>query len=207
MKRALILDFGGVLTSNIREATLGFDRREGLPEGTFMTVVGQHPEGIELFAQLERGEIGQAEWGERTGALLGVDGTDLLPRVLADLRTEPSVAEAAQRARAAGVRLALLSNSSGLAPYDSYLGWDLEALFDVVVLSEHHGIAKPDPALYEITLQRLGLPGSECVFVDDTPRNLPPAEALGIATVLATDPAATIAQAEALLGLRLSAEV
>jgi putative hydrolase of the HAD superfamily len=204
-KRGLILDFGGVLTSNVSEATFGFDRREGLPEGSFMTLVGKEAEGRELFAQLERGLISQAEWGERTGALLGVDGTDLLPRVLADLRTVPAVAAAAQRARAAGIRVALLSNSVGLAPYDPYLGLNLPDLFDVVVLSDHHKIAKPDPALYELTLERLGLTGVECVFVDDTPGHLRPAEALGISTVLATSTDDTIHQVERLLGLSLSA--
>lgn len=62
-------------------------------------------------------------------------------------------------------------------------------------------MAKPDPAIYELTLERLGLPGQACVFVDDRPRNLPPAAALGITTVLATDEASTVAELEGLLGV------
>ncbi|TQF04742.1 HAD-IA family hydrolase [Kitasatospora acidiphila] len=206
MQRGLILDFGGVLTSSIPEAAAGFDRREGLPEGTLMHTVGRHPEGSALFAQLERGLISQAEWGEQTAELLGVDGADLLPRVLADLQIEPVIAEAAQRARAAGVRLALLSNSTGASPYDSYLGCDLKSMFDVVVLSGQ-GVAKPDPELYETTLHQLGLPGDACVFVDDTARNLPPAQALGIHTVLAAGPAQVIEHVESLLGIPLRERV
>jgi len=66
---------------------------------------------------------------------------------------------------------------------------------------------KPDPAIYTTMLELMQMPAEELVFVDDTARNLPPAEELGIATVLATDPADTIAQVERLLGLRLTVEV
>jgi putative hydrolase of the HAD superfamily len=83
-------------------------------------------------------------------------------------------------------------------PYEHAGVWDL---FDVHVISEQVGMAKPDPAIYELTLERLGLPGQVCVFVDDHPRNLPPAEALDITTVLATDEASTVAELEGLLGV------
>jgi putative hydrolase of the HAD superfamily len=80
-------------------------------------------------------------------------------------------------------------------------------LFDVHVISEQVRMAKPDPAIYELTLERLGLPARACVFVDDHPRNLPPAEALGITTVLATDEAATVAELEVLLGVSATLSV
>jgi putative hydrolase of the HAD superfamily len=105
--------------------------------------------------------------------------------------------DAVERLRAAGVRTAVLSNSWGPERYDRSR-WD--AMFDVVVLSCDHGVRKPDPAIYEIVLRELGLPASECVFVDDIGGNLKPARALGMTTVKHTDAASTIAQLDEIFG-------
>jgi putative hydrolase of the HAD superfamily len=203
-RTGLILDFGGVLTTSVPSCALGFDRRAGLPDGTFLSLIAKDPQGAALFADLERGAITQTEWNEGTAALLGIDGTDLLRRALEDLRPEPSVIAAAQTARAAGITVGIFSNSLGAGPYDIYDGYDLDRLYDAVLISEDHKARKPDPALYRTMLDLMDLPGEACVFADDTARNLPPAEELGIATILARDPADTIAQLEALLGLPLT---
>jgi putative hydrolase of the HAD superfamily len=102
------------------------------------------------------------------------------------------------------VKVGIFSNSLGSGPYDVYAGYDLPANYDAVLISEDHKLRKPDPELYAIMLDLMQLPGEACVFVDDTARNLPPAQALGITTVLAEEPASTIAQVEAALGVRLS---
>ncbi|MGW3952982.1 HAD-IA family hydrolase [Streptomyces sp. NPDC004752] len=102
-------------------------------------------------------------------------------------------------ARAAGVRVALLSNSYGMHPYDPYAKLGVWDLCDVHVISEREGIAKPDPRIYRRCLELLELPGEDCVFVDDTAKNLPPAVALGITTVHATDPATAARQLAAML--------
>jgi len=73
-----------------------------------------------------------------------------------------------------------------------------------VLISEDYKLRKPDAELYTAMLGLMELPGEACVFVDDTARNLPPAEALGVTTILAKDPADTIARMEATLGLRLT---
>lgn len=203
-RTGLILDFGGVLTTSVPACAVGFDRRAGLPEGTFLSVIAKDPTGAGLYADLERGAISQAEWNERTAALLGIDGTNLLGRVLEDLHPEPAVIAAAQAARAAGITVGIFSNSLGTEPYDVYAGYDLDANYDVVLISERYRMRKPDPRIYRIMLDLVGLPGEACVFVDDTARNLPPAEDLGITTILAADPAQTIAQVEAALGLVLA---
>lgn len=203
-RTGLILDFGGVLTTSVPDCAVGFDRRAGLPEGTFLSVIAKDPGGAALYADLERGAITQAEWNERTAALLGVEGTNLLGRVLEDLHPEPSVVDAAQAARARGVKVGIFSNSLGTEPYDVYGGYDFDLLYDTVLISEHYKMRKPDPAIYKIMLSRMELPGEACVFVDDTARNLSPAEELGIATILAKDPADTIRQMEALLGIPLT---
>jgi len=206
-RTGLILDFGGVLTTSIAACARGFDRRTGLPEGTFLSFLGRDPEGAALWADLERGAVDQAAWSARTAQLLGIDGTDLLARVLADLRPEESVLAAARAAAAAGIRVGILSNSLGAGPYDVYAGYGLDEFCHAVLLSEQHRMRKPDPEIYTAMLDLMELPGEACVFVDDTPRNLPPAEELGIATVLARDPAATIAQVEALLEVPLTGQL
>ena len=100
--------------------------------------------------------------------------------------------------RRRGVRTGLLSNSWGAATaYDPEL---LEELFDAWVISSVVGLRKPDPAIYALAAERLGLPPEACVFVDDLPGNLKPARALGMATVLHRgDARATLAEVAALL--------
>ncbi|MFG1921063.1 HAD-IA family hydrolase [Cryptosporangium sp. NPDC048952] len=203
-RTGLILDFGGVLTTSVPACAFGFDRRAGLPEGTFLSVIAKDPVGSALYADLERGAITQTEWNAQTAALLGIDGTNLLGRVLEDLHPEPAMIAAAQAARAAGIRLGIFSNSLGSGPHDVYAGYDLTTTYDAVLISERYRMRKPDPEIYDIMLDLMGLPGEACVFVDDTARNLPPAQELGVTTILATDPATTIAQVEAALGLHLT---
>ena len=204
-RTGLILDFGGVVTTKVTACAASFDQRAGLPAGTFLHLITEDPEGTALLADLERGAISQTQWNEATAALLGIDGTGLLQRVMEGLHPEPSVIAAAQAARNAGIRVGIFSNSLGLEPYDPYQPYALGANYDAVLISEHYRARKPDPRLYTTMLELMDLPGAACVFVDDTARNLPPAERLGIATVLATEPADTIRQLEALLGLPLTA--
>ncbi len=96
----------------------------------------------------------------------------------------------------------MLSNSWGEDRYDSAM---LAELFDAWVISGEVGLRKPDPAIYELAAERLGLAPDACVFVDDLPGNLKPALALGMATVLHRgDAAATLAEAGEHLGVRLT---
>jgi putative hydrolase of the HAD superfamily len=207
-RSGLILDFGGVLTTSVPACALAFDRSEGLVEGTFLRAISADPVGRSLYADLERGTISQGIWNEAMGTLLGVDGEDLLRRVLADLRPEPKMIAAAQAARNAGVRVGIFTNSLGLEPYDIYEGFDLDTAYDALLISEHHGARKPDPHLYPLMLDAMRLPGRECIFVDDTARNLEPFAKFGVTTVLATEPPEkTIAQVSSLLGLSLQQEV
>jgi putative hydrolase of the HAD superfamily len=203
-RTGLILDFGGVLTTSVAECALAFERRSGLAEGALLTALALDPEGLALYEDLERGAISQIEWNERTGAIIGIDGTNLLGRMLLDLHPEPRVIAAAEAARAAGVKVGIFSNSLGLVPYDPYDGYELDQRYDAVLLSERYKMRKPDPAIYQIMLDLMDLPGEACVFVDDTAHNLPPAEALGIATILATDPVETVTRIEAALALPLT---
>ncbi|WP_225847530.1 HAD-IA family hydrolase [Streptomyces sp. HPF1205] len=200
----LVLDFGGVLTTPVLPAALAFEKRAGLAEGTLLTGLYLDPEGIRLTEQLERGTLTQAQWNEAAGRMLGIAPDNLMGRIFADLRPEPVMTAAAAAARRAGVRVGILSNSLGLTPWNVYEGHDLDGRYDAVVLSERHGMRKPDPEIFRLVLRELGLRAEECVFVDDTEHYLPAAAALGFATVHAVEPARTVAALEELLGIPLT---
>jgi putative hydrolase of the HAD superfamily len=160
------------------------------------------PAGQELYRRLELGEISQKEWNEGFGALLGVDAGNLMGRVLGDLLPAHDVLKVAREARSAGVRTAVLSNSLGRAPHDPYAPYDLAGNFDVAVLSSDHGVRKPDPAIFTLVLERLGVPAGACVFADDTEENLVPALRMGMTVIHALDEQETAARLRQLLGLR-----
>ncbi|MEU0145915.1 HAD-IA family hydrolase [Streptomyces sp. NPDC006288] len=201
--RGLILDFAGVLTADPRPTHRLWAEAEGLHAEAWRATLNDTAEGRRLYAALEIGQLGQVEWNAQTAALLGtnVDPVNLMGRAWAKVPAAPRMAALARAAKGAGYRLALLSNSFGLDPFNPYEHVGIWDLFDVHVISEVVGMAKPDPAIYQLTLDRLGLPGTACVFVDDHPVNLPPAEALGITTVLATDEESAVAELERLLGV------
>ncbi|MEU8434142.1 HAD-IA family hydrolase [Streptomyces sp. NPDC029216] len=201
--KGLILDFAGVLTADPRPAHRAWCTAEGLAPEAWRATLNDHPEGRRLYAALEVGEIGQSEWNTATAALLGaaVDPTNLMGRAWSGVPTARRMVALAEAARTAGIRLALLSNSFGTDPHNPYVHAGIWDLFDVHVISEVVGMAKPDPAIYRLTLDRLGLAGEECVFADDHPVNLPPAATLGITTVLAADENTAVAELEELLGV------
>jgi putative hydrolase of the HAD superfamily len=201
--RGLILDFAGVLTADPRPTHRLWAESEGLHAEAWRATLNDTADGRRLYAALEIGQLGQVEWNTQTAALLGthIDPTNLMGRVWSKVPAAQRMAALARAAKEAGYRLALLSNSFGLDPFNPYEHVGIWDLFDVHVISEVIGMAKPDPAIYQLTLDRLGLPGTACVFVDDHPVNLPPAEALGITTVLATNEDKAVSELESLLGV------
>lgn len=155
---------------------------------------------------LERGELEVPDFEVELARLLTRRDGNPLPAVGLVERMFGRFAHAAdmsglvRRAKAAGIRTALLSNSWG----DQYLrdGW--QDMFDVVVISGEVGMRKPEPAIFEHTLSELGLPASVCVFVDDHPANIGAAVALGLVGVLHQEYEQTAAELELLFGRRLA---
>lgn len=201
--RGLILDFAGVLTADPRPTHRLWAESEGLHAEAWRAALNDSADGRRLYAALEIGQLGQVEWNAQTAALLGehIDPANLMGRAWSKVPAAQRMAALARAAKEAGYRLALLSNSFGLEPFNPYEHVGIWDLFDVHVISEVVGMAKPDPAIYRLTLDCLGLPGTACVFVDDHPVNLPPAEALGITTVLATNEDKAVSELESLLGV------
>lgn len=202
-RTGIVLDFGGVLTTPLLPAVLAFEQREGLAQGACIKALYMEAEGVRLTHELERGAISQTEWNEAAAPKLGVSPDNLMGRIFADLRPEQTMIDAAVAAARAGIKVGILSNSVGLTPWNLYDGYELETLYHGVVISECHGMRKPEPELFEVILKLLGLPADECVFVDDTEEYVRAAETLGFAGVQALQPADTISQLESLLGVPL----
>lgn len=197
----LLLDFNGVLTSDLFEAYRRFCEAEGLPGEALCDLLTDDEEGHALLVDLEVGKLAQQDFERAVGRRLGIDGRHLVERVMSTLREEPAILEVAERARAAGVRTGVVSNSLGLDPYDPYISYRLPERFDVILLSEQMRLRKPDPRAFEIACDELGVRPDACVFVDDMAMNLGPARELGMAVVHHTDAARTVAELERLLKL------
>ncbi|MFE5326215.1 HAD-IA family hydrolase [Embleya sp. NPDC056575] len=196
----LIFDFFGVLTFNMVEVISSFEDREKIARGTFLRGWAD-PRGQELFRQLELGAISQSDWNEGFGALIDVAPQNLLARYLHDAFPAYHVLKVARQARAAGIKTAVLSNSLGREPYDPYAGFDLHNTFDEVVFSADHGVRKPDPAIFHLVLDKLGVPAGRCLFVDDSEGNLAAAYRLGITPLLALDEKVVASRLREMLGL------
>lgn len=214
MSRALILDFGGVVTRTLFETHDLTEAALGLAPGTLTWRGPFAPETDPLWRQMQAGEISERDyWRTRAaevGRLVGQCWTEMSPFVRAargadpDAVIRPEFRAAIADARIAGVKLAILSNE-----LDLFYGADFRdklpflADFDVISDATYTGILKPDRRAYAACLDALGLPARSCVFVDDQPRNVEGARAIGLPTVHfdVADPAASYTQALAMLGL------
>lgn len=196
--RGLIVDWGGVLTGGVFDAFDAFCAAEGLPPGRIAEAFRSEPRATGLLADFECGRIDRAQFETGLAEHHGLAVADgLVDRLFVGGAGDVDVAmhDAVERFHAAGVRTALLSNSWGQDRYDR-ARWG--AMFDAIVLSCEHGVRKPDPEIYRIALDAIGLPAHECVFVDDLGGNLKPARALGLHTIRHIDAATTIAELDQL---------
>jgi epoxide hydrolase-like predicted phosphatase len=196
--RGLLVDFGGVLTTNVFGSFAAFCSAEGLAPEEVAKTFRSDPEGRALLEDLECGRVTEAEFEPRLAALLGVeDHAGMIDRLFGGMHAEPRMVDAVRAAKRAGIRTGLLSNSWGADRYDRSAFPDL---FDALVISGEEGMRKPDPRIYALAVERMALPAEAIVFVDDLPFNLKPARELGMTTVHHTDPETTVAELERLLG-------
>jgi epoxide hydrolase-like predicted phosphatase len=198
--RGLLIDWGGVMTSNVFDTFRAFCELEGLQPDEVGRRFREDRACRELLIGLETGTIAEDEFEPRFAALLGVGAPGLIDRIFAGAEPEHEMLDAVRRARTAGVRTGLISNSWGTSRYDREL---LAELFDGVVISGEVGMRKPAPAIYSLGAESVGLEPERCVFVDDLPFNLEPASELGMATVHHTSSTQTIAELETLLSVEL----
>jgi putative hydrolase of the HAD superfamily len=198
--RGLLLDWGGVLTSDVFASFRAFCEREHLEPDTVRRRFREDRACRNLLIALETGTVAEEEFEPRFAALLGVDAAHLIDRLFAGSGPDDQMLDAVRRARAGGIRTGLVSNSWGTRRYPRDV---LAELFDGVVISGEVGIRKPAPEIYALGAESVGLDPAACVFVDDLPFNLEPAAELGMATVHHTNTKDTIAQLEQLLGAEL----
>ena len=200
-RTALLIDWGGVLTSNLFHSFREFCERMGIDPQTLRERFSGDPSFRDLLIELEKGALEEGEFEQQLAPLLGLEPDGLIDGLFAGVQPDVAMVEAVRRARAGGVRTALVSNSWGVHRYPHDL---FDELFDGVVISGIEGTRKPARRMYELGAERAGVAPSECVFVDDLPFNLTPAEQLGMATVHHTSAEQSIPELERLLGLALA---
>jgi len=198
-EKALLVDFGGVLTTDIWSSFSAFCVERGLDPDAAKKLFRENPEALEELRRLERGEADPQEFERRFANLLGTEPEGLVEGLFSGLGPADEMLTAVRRAREGGAPTGLVSNSWVMDHYTD----DLRELFDAVVISGEVGMHKPEPDIFELAARRVNRDPSDCVFVDDLRENCAGAEALGMTAILHRDPAATIARLEDLLGLKL----
>ena len=192
--QALVLDFGGVISRTLFETHALTESALGLRPGTLTWRGPFDPSSDALWQRMQADEISERDyWLARTrevGRLVGEDWDRMETFVQrargadVDAVIRPEAVAAIEAAKAAGCRLAVLSNELDLfygAGFRTRL--PLLALFDVIVDATHTRILKPDPRAYEICIAQLGLAAHDCVFVDDQLRNIDGARRVGMRVV------------------------
>ncbi|KAB8197576.1 HAD-IA family hydrolase [Nonomuraea phyllanthi] len=211
MLTGVLIDWGGVLTTSLSDSIarwIAADRIDGDHYREVMRELVDHAYGgggENAVHALERGEIDGAAFERDLAArLVTLEGVPpvaegLLTRMFAGFERVDAMYDMLRDVRKNGVKTCLLSNSwSNEYPRD---GWD--ELFDAVVISGEVGMRKPEPRIFHHALGQIGLPGEECVFIDDIEANILAARALGIAGIHHQDANSTITELESLLRLTL----
>ena len=200
-RSALLIDWGGVLTTNLFISFQAHCLRAEIDPHKLIGRFRSDPEARELLIALEKGELHEQDFEVQLAALLEVEPDGLIDGLFAGVEPDLAMVDAVRRARAGGRRTALVSNSWGVHRYPHDLFGEL---FDGVVISGEEGIRKPSRRMYELGAERAGVAAEECVYVDALLFNLTPAEEMGMAVVHHTDAASTVPRLEELLGLPLS---
>lgn len=200
--KAVLTDFGGVLTTSVIEAFGAYSRSVSGDPALVLRLLRDDQEAAAALADHECGRLPQADFEARIAERLALHGVSVPPSGMVDavqgaMRPDEPMLAALTGLRARGVPVALVTNSLG---DDCYRGYDLAALADVVVVSSEVGVRKPSRRIYQIACDRLGVAPEECVLVDDLAHNLAGAARLGIRGLHHVDSAATIAELDRLFG-------
>ena len=203
LRTALLIDWGGVLTTNLFASFHAYCLAAEIDPKLLLGRFRTDPEARKLLIALETGALDEGAFEKRFAELLEVEPDGLIDGMFAGVEPDEAMVDAVRLARKAGVRTALVSNSWGVHRYPHDI---MDELFDGVVISAEEGIRKPALKMYELGAERAGVEPAECVYVDDLPFNLTPAQALGMATVHHRSAETTIPALERLLGVSLRTE-
>jgi putative hydrolase of the HAD superfamily len=202
-RTAVLIDFGGVITTSVLQAFEHFGELLGAPPGLILELLRHDTATGKLLVEHECGRIDADVFDRGFADRLCAHGVEvqadrLSARMQAGLRRDDGTVRLIEELRAAGVPIALVSNAFGR---DCYAEFDLDALADVVVISSEVGVRKPSRRIYAIACERLGIDPRQAVMVDDLQQNLDGAARLGIAGVLHTDAANTRTQLSERFGI------
>ena len=202
--KAVLWDFGGVLTTSPFDAFAAYETDNRLEPGFIRRLNSTNPDG-NAWARLERSEVSAEEFtalfeAEAVAAGGRVDASALLAGLRGSLR--PAMVEAVRRCHEQ-FKTGLLTNNfvaTGEPPpeYD-----EVFRHFDAVVESSKVGCRKPDPRFYEMACQELAIDPAEAVFLDDLGINLKPAKAMGMRTIKVVSPDQALGELQEIVGLQL----
>jgi len=194
--RAVLWDFGGVITTSPFDAFNRYEEARGLPRDAIRQINARNPDS-NAWARLERDEIDAAEFDTlfaAEAAALGLDlaGREVLSLLSGDVR--PRMVAALDACRAAGYALGCITNNARIGHGAGMAGNENQsaeiaailARFDHVIESSKAGLRKPDPRIYELMCETLAIPPEHCVYLDDLGINCKPAAALGMQAIKVT---------------------
>ena len=203
--RAVICDFGGVLTRPLIEAFAAVNEAAGIPLealGNAMMRVARE-DGAHPLYELEKGRMTEAHFMGRLAAALSAElGRDVElhgfgERYFEELHPNREMIDLMRRLRERGLRMAICTNNVREWEPLWRAKLPVDEIFDVVVDSGFVGMRKPEPEIYQLTLERLGMEAEACLFVDDVDVNCEAARALGMRTVQFQSNAQAIPEIEA----------
>jgi putative hydrolase of the HAD superfamily len=205
--KAVVSDFGGVVTLPLIEGFKRAHEHLGIPIealGEAMKLTAARNPEPPLWT-LERGQITEHEFlSGLEGALseildrpISLDGYGKL--LMGELEPNEPLLARYRELRGQGVRLAILTNNVREWHYIWRTGFKIDELFELVVDSAFEGTRKPEPRIYEITLERLGLEASDSVFIDDVEVNVTAARDLGFHAIHFRDTPQALSELDALI--------
>lgn len=211
--QAVIFDFGGVITSSPFEAFARFEAERGLPRDIIRSLNAAHPDS-NAWARFERAEIDSVKFdtlfaAEAEKAGHAIRGAEVLALIAGDIR--PAMVAALDAMNAAGYRLGCITNNvpSGDGPGMARHSGAAQAVADVMTRFEHViesskiGIRKPDPRIYALMCDTLGVAPEACLYLDDLGINCKPAAAMGMHAIKVTTERQALADLEIALGMKL----
>jgi putative hydrolase of the HAD superfamily len=208
---AVIWDFGGVFTTSPFEAFARYEHEKGLPKDVIRRINSTNHE-TNAWARFERAELDIAGFDKafaEEARSLGhhIPGSDVLPLLAGDFR--PEMIEALRRVRAS-LKTGCITNNmpsnaaGGAATGRTIYSREIMDMFHAVIESSKVGIRKPDPRIYHMMCQALGVSPESCVYLDDLGINLKPARAMGMTTIKVESGPQAIGELEQATGLKLS---
>jgi putative hydrolase of the HAD superfamily len=207
--RAVLFDFGGVITTSPFDAFRRFEIERGLPAGFLQSINRSRPDH-NAWARFERGELSAEAFddifaSESRDAGHEVRGLDVVALVYGKVR--PRMIEAVKRCQSKFITACLTNNFQdnpvSREPAAAREWQSALALFDQVIESSRVGVRKPETAFFELACDKLSIRPDEAVFLDDLGANLKPARAMGMHTIKVSDPDTALAELATILHIDL----